>query len=130
MAPLTSKSKNQSSSRKLSFDEIEKMLISFSTSVLKENTVEGVYWNMAKNVIAKLQFVDCVIYSVDPKRKLLVQEAAYGPKSPRNNEVNHPLSIALGIGITGSVASTDDADRDKKKNYAQRLSNAIAILIT
>ncbi len=109
---MTSSALRRKTKRKeLSFEEVEQMLISFSTSVLKKETVEDVYWSLAKNVIAKLGFADCVIYSLDRKARTLVQQAAYGPKSPKRNEIIKPLTIPLGMGITGFVATTGIAER-------------------
>tara|TARA_B100000949_G_scaffold165217_1_gene145728 strand:- start:1889 stop:2050 length:162 start_codon:yes stop_codon:yes gene_type:complete len=45
----------------------------------KENG-EDILWDLAKNYISKLGFVDCVIYLVDQPKQVLVQKAAYGPK--------------------------------------------------
>jgi putative methionine-R-sulfoxide reductase with GAF domain len=97
--------------RSLTFDEVEQMLISFSASVLQQETTEDVYWSLAKNVISKLGFVDCVIYSANLKTRSLVQRAAYGPKSPLQRVLLRPLTIPFGSGITGSVAVTGVAER-------------------
>ncbi len=71
----------------------------------KENE-EDILWDVAKNCISKLGFVDCVIYLVDGNENLLVQKAAYGPKSPKDRTLYNPVEIAIGKGITGSVAKT------------------------
>lgn len=99
------------SARSLTFDEVEEMLIAFSTSVLRKETAEDVYWSLAKNVISRLGFVDCVIYSVNHRTQSLVQRAAYGPKSPAKQILLKPLTIPLGSGITGSVAITGVPER-------------------
>ena len=62
-------------------------------------------------MISKLGFVDCVIYSVDRRARTLIQRAAYGPKSPRPNEIIKPLVIPIGLGITGFVAASGVAER-------------------
>ena len=97
--------------RTLTFDEVEQVLISFSASVLNKETAEEVYWSLAKNVISRLGFVDCVIYSVNRRTRSLVQRAAYGPKSPAKQVILKPLTIPLGAGITGSVAQTGRAEK-------------------
>ena len=97
--------------RTLTFDEVEQVLISFSASVLNKETAEEVYWSLAKNVISRLGFVDCVIYSVNRRTRSLVQRAAYGPKSPAKQVILRPLTIPLGAGITGSVAQTGRAEK-------------------
>jgi putative methionine-R-sulfoxide reductase with GAF domain len=111
MTSLELKKRIKRGNKALSFDEVERMLISFSTSVLKKESVDDVYWSLAKNVIAKLGFIDCVIYSIDGKTRTLIQQAAYGPKSPRRNEIVKPITIPLGMGITGFVATTGIAER-------------------
>ena len=67
---------------------------------------EDILWDVAKNCISKLGFVDCVIYLVEPDQKMLIQKAAYGPKSPKDQTLYNPVKIAVGEGITGSVAIT------------------------
>jgi putative methionine-R-sulfoxide reductase with GAF domain len=98
-------------SRTLSFEEVEDILIYFSGSILEKNREEDVFWDLAKNVIARLGFVDCVIYTLDQRTGKLVQRAAYGPKNPRHNDILKPLEIFLGEGITGYVAKTGIAER-------------------
>jgi putative methionine-R-sulfoxide reductase with GAF domain len=90
----------------LSFAELEELLIYFSTSISHLNTEEGIAWDLVKNCIAKLNFSDCVIYFVDPERKVLVQTAAHGPKNPRDFHIVKPLDIPIGHGICGAVAQT------------------------
>jgi len=67
---------------------------------------EEILWDLAKNCISKLGFVDCVIYLVDHPKQMLVQKAAYGPKNSRDFKLHNPVTIAIGEGITGSVAKT------------------------
>ncbi len=87
-------------------DQFEEILIYFTTSLHKRNTEEGLLWDVAKNCIAKLGFMDCVIYLVDKQSRNLKQIAAYGPKNPKDYELYKPVTIALGKGITGTVALT------------------------
>lgn len=108
---MTSVTGHAKSARSLTFDEVEEMLIAFSTSVLRKETAEEVYWSLARNVISRLGFVDCVIYSVNRRTQSLVQRAAYGPKSPANQVLLKPLTIPLGSGITGSVALSGRTER-------------------
>ena len=71
---------------------------------------EDILWDLAKNCISKLGFVDCVIYLVDHPNQQLIQKAAYGPKNPKDNTLYNPVTIAIGDGITGSVAKTGKAE--------------------
>jgi putative methionine-R-sulfoxide reductase with GAF domain len=95
-----------SRSTPFSLDELEDILIYFSSSIMEKNDEAEVLWDVVRNCIAKLNLVDCVIYFVDDRRKVLIQKAAYGPKSPNDQEILKPISIPLGTGITGTVAIT------------------------
>jgi len=84
-------------------------------------TVDEVVWEIAKNVIAKLNFVDCVIYLLDKKRNVLIQKAAHGPKNPEKLDIYNPIIIPIGEGVVGTVAATKKAeivyDTRKDKRY-------------
>jgi LytS/YehU family sensor histidine kinase len=105
---------------KFTLDELEEILIYFSSSIMKKNNEEEILWDVVQNCIAKLNLVDCVIYFVDPRKKVLVQKAAYGPKSPAPEHILKPITIPLGKGITGTVALTgiteiiEDTRKDRR----------------
>jgi len=90
-------------------DEI-KAISFFSRSLYHKNSVEDVLWDITKNVIHKLGFVDCVIYTFDKKKGVLVQKAAYGQKNPIENIIYKHLQIPMGEGIVGSVAVNKQAE--------------------
>lgn len=81
----------------------------FATSLFGKNTVEEILWDVAKNCIARLGLVDCVIYLLDESRATLVQKAAYGTKNPEDFEIQNPIEIPIGSGIVGHVAQTGEA---------------------
>ena len=101
--------------------EIERAINYFATSLVDQNTVDEVLWDVTKNCISRLKFVDCVIYIVDEKSRTLLQKAAYGPKNPRSYEIFQPIEIPIGKGIVGSVAKSGKAeiirDTTKDKRY-------------
>lgn len=84
----------------------EKILNYFATSLYGQNTVDDVFWDVAKNCISQLRFEDCVIYQHDEKRNVLVQKAAFGDKNPGLQEILNPIEIPFGKGIVGSVAKS------------------------
>jgi two-component system, LytTR family, sensor kinase len=86
--------------------EIEKAINYFTASLIDYHTIEEVLWDVTRNCIGRLNFEDCVIYTLDETRRVLVQKAAYGPKNPRNFEILDPIEIPLGKGIVGSVAAS------------------------
>ena len=82
----------------------EKILTYFATSLYGQNSVEDIFWDVAKNCIRQLHFEDCIIYQFIPQRNVLVQRAAFGPKNPEKYEILNPIEIPYGEGIVGSVA--------------------------
>ena len=78
----------------------------FTHSHYAENSVDEIIWDLARNVISRLGFVDCVIYLLDDAEAVLMQKAAYGPKNPRGREISNSLSIPVGAGIVGQVAAS------------------------
>ena len=90
--------------------ETERAINYFASSMYGYQTVESILWDVARNCIGRLNFEDCVIYLTDEKRNVLVQKAAFGPKSPRVYEIDKPIEIELGTGIVGSVAMRGHAE--------------------
>ncbi len=82
----------------------QRILNYFATSLYGRNTIEEVFWDIAKNCITQLGFEDCIIYQYDDDKKVLIQKAAFGPKNPVQHEILNPIEIPLGNGITGWVA--------------------------
>ncbi len=69
---------------------------------------DDIAWFIAKEVVAKLGFEDCVVYLLDTERNVLRQTAAIGAKNPQRREIANALIIPVGSGITGSVAATKE----------------------
>ena len=53
--------------------------------------IEEIVWCIAKKVVARLGFVDCVVYLYDEERDVLVQKAAHGPKNPIEFDIKNPI---------------------------------------
>jgi ligand-binding sensor domain-containing protein/putative methionine-R-sulfoxide reductase with GAF domain len=90
--------------------EIEQVINYFATSMSEQRTVDDMLWDVSKNCISKLGFEDCVIYLKDPAREVLIQKAAWGPKTTDENKIVNPIEIPIGKGIVGSVATTGVAE--------------------
>ncbi|SHI52106.1 helix-turn-helix domain-containing protein [Pseudozobellia thermophila] len=78
----------------------------FASSLFDKDTLEAVLWDIAENCISQLGLEDCVIYTLDPDRKVLEQKAAYGRKDLGGRQLLSPLEIKVGEGIVGGVAQT------------------------
>ena len=87
-------------------DEYQKTINYFAASLLGKNSINEILWDITKNCISNLGFVDCVIYLVDPERHVLVQKASYGEGKNFEYEVLNAIEIPVGQGIVGTVAET------------------------
>ena len=92
----------------------------FSTSLYNKNTVEEVFWDITKNVIHQLGFVDCVIYMFDRESGVLHQKAAFGQKNPYEKTIHNRIEIELNEGIVGSVAVNKQAEIIPNTKYDSR----------
>lgn len=90
--------------------EAEQAINYFASSMYGYQSVETILWDVAKNCIGRLYFEDSVIYLLDEDRNMLVQKAAFGPKTPKFHQIVNPLEIPVGKGITGSVALSGKAE--------------------
>jgi putative methionine-R-sulfoxide reductase with GAF domain/ligand-binding sensor domain-containing protein len=100
--------------------EIEQIINHFATSMNSINSIDDVLWDVVKNCISKLNFEDCVIYLMDEKRNMLIQKAAWGPKTTRENKIIDPIEILPGQGIVGSVAISGQAEIIPDTNADER----------
>ena len=91
-------------------EQFEETLVYFSNAIHLKNNEDEILWDLAKNCIAKLGFVDCVVYLIDYENGHLLQKSAFGPKSLREEEIQNPIRIAVGEGISGSVAQSGIAE--------------------
>ena len=107
-----------------------KVLNSFAVELIKISDEVDLAWYVAREVVGKLGFVDCVVYFFDPKQNALRQIAAIGAKNPRGNEIANPLEIAIGEGVTGRVAETRQAiiidDLREADDYIPDLENLLS----
>lgn len=83
-----------------------RVINSFAIHLMNCKTVDEVYWSVAKDAIAELGYVDCVIYIFDDSKEFLVQRAAHGPKNPIDLDILNPICLKPGEGIVGHVALT------------------------
>ncbi|MDX1651069.1 MAG: histidine kinase dimerization/phosphoacceptor domain -containing protein [Brumimicrobium sp.] len=76
----------------------------FSKKVLSSTTEMDVFNTIVNEITPKLNLVDCVIYKVDQKKRVLVQVAAYGYKQSADSEIQNRLSLNFGEGFAGMAA--------------------------
>ena len=68
----------------------------FALNLLAIPSESELVWYVAREVVGRLGFVDCVIYRVEPERSLLRQVAAIGVKNPQDHEILNVLEIPVG----------------------------------
>lgn len=90
--------------------EIEQVINYFASSIHEQDNIDDMLWDVAKNCISKLGFEDCVIYLKDGGNDVLLQKAAWGPKTTDENKIVNPITIPIGKGIVGSVALNNKAE--------------------
>ena len=122
MSKTTKSSRLHRNYSKVNFSDV---LVYFSESLLDIHNEEEILWDLAKNCISKLGFIDCVVYLLDSDRDVLVQKAAYGPKNPKGFEIYAPVERPLGYGIVGSVGQSGTAElvNDTSKDERYRMDD-------
>lgn len=101
--------------------EIEQVVNFFATSINEQETIDDMLWDVAKNLIGRLGFEECMIYLWDNEKTVLIQKAGYGIKGSMQLEMDKNIyDVQKGKGIVGaSVASgqyllVNDTSLDKR----------------
>ena len=101
--------------------ETEKNISFFTQELTNTNSLDEVLWKLVKSCISKLKLEDCVVYLIDSDKNILIQKAAFGPKSPAEEIIKDPITIRIGDGIVGSVAASGNyeliSDTTKDMRY-------------
>ena len=100
--------------------QIQDTIEYFSTSHYGENSVDEILWDVARNVISRLGFEDCVVYLADHDEKLLIQKAAFGPKNPTGQKISNRLVLPFNAGIVGAAATTGVTQRVRDTSLDHR----------
>lgn len=86
--------------------ELEQISHYFSSSLADKKTEEEVLWDVAQNLIGRMNYEDCIIYGWNDDRTCMVQKAAYGPKGKPELISASEFEVAPGQGIVGHVIET------------------------
>ncbi len=89
--------------------ELEQIINYFSTSLIGKNSVNDVLWDVARNLIGKLGFVDCMMYLWNADKTKMVQKAGFGPKGSAEKIYTQPFDVLPGQGVVGYVIQTREA---------------------
>ena len=88
--------------------ELEQIINYFSTSLIDKNSVDEVLWDVAKNLIGKLGFVDCMIYLWNDDKTKMIQKAGFGPKGSIEEINKLHFDVLPGQGVVGYVMQTKE----------------------
>lgn len=109
-------------------DRYLNVLSDFAFMITKITSIDELCWYVAREVVGKLGFVDCVVYLLDAADNCIFQQAAIAEKNPQDQDIVNSLRIPVGVGITGSVAATGVAevvnDVSKDSRYVQDVTPA------
>jgi ligand-binding sensor domain-containing protein/putative methionine-R-sulfoxide reductase with GAF domain/anti-sigma regulatory factor (Ser/Thr protein kinase) len=101
--------------------EHEQIINYFSTSLVDKKTVNDVLWDVAKNLIAKLGFVDCMIYLWNEDQTKMIQKASIGSKDSEEEINKQYFDVSPGQGFVGHVMQTKQSiivpDTTKDNRY-------------
>ena len=86
--------------------ELEQISNYFSYSLAGINNVDEVLWDVAKNLIGRMNYVDCMIYLWNKDKTKMVQKASYGPKGDPQAINSSVFDVSPGQGIVGHVMKT------------------------
>lgn len=88
--------------------ELEQITNYFSYSLAGIKNVDEVLWDVAKNLIGRMNYVDCMIYLWNKDRTKMIQKASYGPKGDPQAINSSVFDVAPGQGIVGHVMKTKE----------------------
>jgi ligand-binding sensor domain-containing protein/putative methionine-R-sulfoxide reductase with GAF domain len=86
--------------------ELEQISHYFSSSLANKKNVEEVLWDVTKNLIGRMDYVDCMIYLWNEEKTKLIQKASYGPKGSPSAIRNNVFDVLPGQGVVGHVMQT------------------------
>jgi signal transduction histidine kinase/ActR/RegA family two-component response regulator len=107
-----------------------KVLNNFAVNLIQISNYDDLVWYVAKEVVGRLGFLDCVIYRLDKESHTLIQVAATGEKNPGERMLLNPMRIPVGTGVTGRVAVQAMPivikDLSKYPNYVEDINPALS----
>jgi putative methionine-R-sulfoxide reductase with GAF domain len=109
--------------------ELEQISNYFSSSLANKKTEDEVLWDVAGNLIGRMNYVDCIIYLWNEDKTKMVQKAAYGPKGKPEYISEQLFDVAPGQGVVGHVMQTMQPllVRDTRTDSRYRVDDAFRL---
>ena len=108
------------------------LLNEFAIKMVSVINARDLAWFVTRQIVGSLGYDDCVIYFLGDQGKCLNQVAAIGVKNSGNNEIRNPLTIQIGVGVTGQVALTKKTmlvpDLRLHRNYVRDIEQGLSEL--
>jgi putative methionine-R-sulfoxide reductase with GAF domain/streptogramin lyase len=86
--------------------ELEQVSNYFSSSLAGKKNAEEVLWDVAQNLIGRMNYEDCMIYLWNSDKTKMIQKAAYGKKGEPEFISKHRFDVLPGQGVVGHVMTT------------------------
>lgn len=116
----------------LAREELFRIFNKFAVDIMAIDGETELMWHVAREVVGKMGFNDCVIYLADPMGAYLRQVAALGAKNPEGYDIVNSLRIRMGQGVTGRVAASGRPiivhDLSREPSYIPDLEPALSEL--
>lgn len=116
--------------RLLAREEMFSIFNRFAVDIMAIDNESELMWHVARQVVGRMGFNDCVIYAMDPLGTYLRQVAALGAKNPEGYDIVNSLRIRVGEGVTGTVAKSGKpiliSDLSKEPSYIPDLEPALS----
>ena len=109
--------------------ELEQVSNYFSSSLAGKKTQDEVLWDVAGNLIGKMNYVDCMIYLWNEDKTKMVQKAAFGPKGKPEFISENVFDVLPGQGVVGQVIQTRQPIliNDTRKDSRYRVDEAFRL---
>lgn len=88
--------------------EMEQIINYFSNSLIDKNTIDEVLWDVARNLIGRLGFVDCMMYLWNEDKTRMIQKSGFGPKGSKEQINKQPFDVLPGQGVVGYVMQSKE----------------------
>ena len=97
--------------------ELEQISNYFSFHMADKKSADEVLWDVAKNLIGRMNYEECIIYLWNSDKSRMIQKAAYGPKGSPNAIEMQFFDVVPGQGVVGHVMNTKEPLPDRGNGY-------------
>ena len=88
--------------------ELEQISNYFSSALAGKRDVDEILWDVAKKLIGRMNYADCMIYLWNEDKTKMIQKASYGPKGDPKAITEKVFDVSPGQGVVGYVMQTKE----------------------